>query len=158
MENGQSEVVRANEHWEGIGPTLFLAGPCSSKIDWRNDAIEKLHAIGFKHGAIFVPLPRKDWNYSHVEDFAWRVECLQRAHAVALWIPKECAFLGFTKSTLFKKCLAHTHVVVGHQKHMRNTPTQMQAHNVPVRHTLDATLTYAAWLAERACVQAESAA
>lgn len=158
MENRQSKVVHAPAHWEGIGPTLLLAGPCSKETDWRKETIKELHAIGFRHGAILVPRRHRDWNLGEAEDFVWHEECLKKAHAVALWIPKECAFVGYTQSALFKKCLVHQNVIIGHQKHMRNAPALMRTRNVSVCHTLNEMLTHVAELAKRACVQAESAA
>jgi hypothetical protein len=100
-------VVYARQDRPVEGPALFLAGPTPRSRDvpsWRPGALRILAEPSFA-GTVFVPEEPGEGGLSPTagdEQVYWEWRCLERADAIAFWVPRDLKTLpGFTTNVEF---------------------------------------------------------
>lgn len=150
------EIVYAHEQWDKERPSVFLAGPSPREerhYNWRPEAIELLQRIDFD-GAVFIPLPRDgNWLDDYDAQVAWELKYLDRATAIAFWIPRDRENLpAFTTNVEFGMFVKSGKIALGYPKKaikMRYLHALAEMEGVPIATTLEATIQHAIRIAPR---------
>lgn len=136
--------------------SIFLAGPTprdSETQSWRPSAIEELQDQGFK-GTIFVP-EDSDWSskFNYDDQVEWELQALHSASCILFWVPRELEHMpALTTNVEFGLFAARRNLVLGYPKDavkMKYLEAIAEMYNIPVRHTLKATITTAIGISER---------
>jgi len=101
------EVVYARQAYANAPrPGLFLAGPTPRSRDvpsWRPTALRILDELHFS-STVFIPEDAGEGGLSasYEDQIHWEWACLERADAIAFWVPRELKTLpGFTTNVEF---------------------------------------------------------
>ena len=134
---------------DGDARSVFLAGPSPrghGEDDWRQRACAYLEQIGFD-GTVCIPLPRDGHyheNYDYAGQIDWELEYLDKAGAIAFWIPRDLKMLpGFTTNVEFGRFSRSGRAVLGYPEgapKMRYLHHLARLDGVPVFHTMEETL------------------
>src|SRR4051794_18478490 len=139
------QVVYARQDYANAGrPGLFLAGPTPRSpevLSWRPEALRLLDQLLFP-GAVFVPedAGTGGLSASYEEQIGWEWACLERADAIAFWVPRELKTLpGFVTNIEFGLYCRSGKVLLGYPPtapKMRDLARLAGACNIPVFHDL----------------------
>ena len=131
-------------------PSIFLAGPSPrdlKDLNWRceqDGALEYMNKKRFQ-GLVFVPLPRKGlWGDNYDGQIDWELKYLRASTVIVFWIPRDLQKLpGFTTNVEFGLFVESKKVILGHPEKAPKTgylDYLAKLNNVPIYHTLEATL------------------
>ena len=103
-------------------------------------------------GTVFVPLPRNGhWLPDYDGQIEWELEYLNKATIIAFWIPRNLRTLpAFTTNVEFGMYVKSGKIILGSPPKtpkMRYLEYLAEKNNVPIEHTLKATMEKASLLA-----------
>ena len=129
--------------------SIFLAGPSprgNGEYDWRKQARIYLHRLGFD-GVVYIPLPRDGSyheDYDHAAQIDWELEHLEKARAIAFWVPRDLKTLpGFTTNVEFGRFSRNGRAILGYPEgtpKMRYLEHIARLDGVPIFHSMEDTL------------------
>jgi len=150
------EVIYAHQKWDKNEPCILLAGPrprIEEEDSWYPRAIELLQKLNF-NGGVIIPIPADS---KFIDEDAmqaqWDTEYLERATAIAFWIPRGLNTLqGYTTNIHYGMTVKSKKIVLGYPPSavkMRYLQQLADLHNVETRTTLYSTLCVAVKLATK---------
>ena len=137
-------VYARQDHANAARPALFLAGPTPRSPEvpsWRPDALRLLDELLFP-GTVFIPeaAGTGGLSTSYEDQVRWEWACLERADAIAFWVPRELKTLpGFITNIEFGLYCRSGKVLLGYPSgapKMRYLHLLAGAWNIPVFHDL----------------------